>query len=211
MNSDNISRFVSTGSVFDEEEKTYRKFSFGPALLTMMLGIVPAGVLKGYWPFMTIAMILISIACIVTTFKLSEYGLTVQDSLCLDVVIFGSWTLILSFIEIMYFTIWKGFTPWFLLIYAPIIFIPLFVGMKIRQALKKENYNPKKMAKSGIGSVGFASGILGMCFAAAFRNVEQSTAFIVGLLCLSILNGFMSLGLLSLQKLYYMKKFKVNM
>ena len=101
MNSDNISRYVSTGSVFDEDEKTYRKFSFGPALLTMMLGIVPAGVLKGYWSFMTIAMILISIVCIVTTFKLSEYGLTVQDSLCLDVVIFGSWTLILSFIEIM--------------------------------------------------------------------------------------------------------------
>ena len=143
MYSNNISQYVSTGSVFNEDEKTYRKFSFGPSLLTMMLGLVPAGVLKGYWSFMTIAMVLISIACIVTTFKLSEYGLTVQDSLCLDVVIFGSWTLILSFIEIMYFTIWKGFTPWFLLIYAPIIFIPLFVGMKIRQALKKENYNQR--------------------------------------------------------------------
>ena len=106
---------------------------------------------------------------------------------------------------------WKGFTPWFLLIYLPVILIPLFQGIKIHKALKKPDYDPQKIAKVNTKVSLFFYGILGMNFAAIFRNVDQSIAFIVVLFCFSILNGLMSLGLLSLQKLYYMKKFKINM
>ena len=207
---DNITRYVSTGSMFNKDEKAYRKNSFGPVALTIMAGIVPGVVLKGYWGYMSLATVIVSLACVITTFKLSAYGLTLQDSLCLDVVIYGAWIINISIIELMYFTIWQGFNPWFLLIYLPVVLIPLFFGIKIYKLLKSENYNPKKAAKTGISSVGFTAGILGACFAGIFKNIEQSTAFIVILICLSLLNGFMSLGMISLQKLYYIKKYKIS-
>ena len=158
---------------------------------------------------MTVAMILISIACVVTAFKLSSYVLTLPDALCLDAVIFGAWILDLSILELMYFTMWKGFTPWLLLMYLPIVVIPLFFGFNIYKALKNDHYNATKPAKGGLGPVGITAGMLGMNFAAIFRNVEQSTAVVAVLICISLLNGFMSLGLLSLQKLYYLKKYKL--
>jgi len=206
---DNIRQYVSTGSIFNEDEKTYRKHCFGPALLTIIAGILPGSILKGYWGYMSVAMILISLACVLTVFKLSSYALTLHDALISDAIIYGAYILVLSILELMCFTIWKGFTPWFLLIYLPLIIIPLFAGIQRYKTLKSENYNSKKTVKSNIGAVGFTSGILGMNFAAIFRNVEQSTAFIVVLICLSIINGFMSLGMLSLQKLYYLKKYKI--
>ena len=49
-----------------------------------------------------------------------------------------------------------------------------------------------------------------MSFAAIFRDMDQIVAFIVVLLCFSILNGFMSWGLLSVQKLYYIKKYNLS-
>ena len=208
---DNIYKYLSTGSIFDEDEKVYRKNSFGPIILTILAGIVPGEILKGYWGYMSVAMILSSLACVLTVFKLSSYALTMKDSFVADAVIFGTWVIDLSILELMYFTIWQGFSLWFLLIYLPIILIPLFLGIKIYKALKKSDYDPKKVTKSNIKVSFFFYGILGMNFAAIFRNVDQSAAFIVVLLCLNILNGFMSLGLLSIQKLYYIKKFKINL
>ncbi len=206
---DNIRQYVALGSMFDEDEKTYRKHSFGPILLTLLAGTFPAQALKGYWSYMTVAMFLISIACVVTVFKLSSFVLTLHDALCLDAVIFGAWVLDLSILELMYFTMWEGFTPWLLLMYLPILVVPLFFGFKIYKALKSDHYSTTKPAKGGLGGVGITAGILGMSFAAIiFRNVEQSTAVVVILICISLLNGFMSLGMLSLQKLYYLKKYK---
>ena len=99
---------------------------------------------------------------------------------------------------------------WILLIYIPNILIPLFAGIKIHKGLINSSYNVKRMTKSNIQSVGFLTGIMGMSFAAIFRNMDQNVAFIVVLLCFSILNGFMSLGLLSIQKLYYIKKYDLS-
>ena len=211
MNLENISRYISTGSIFDQNPIDYRKQCWVPAGFTALCGIVPGVVLKSYWLYMTFAMCLISIACVWVVYATSAYGLTMKEALWLDVVVFGGDILVISILGLMFLTIWKDFNPWMLLIFSPPILIPLFVGIKIRKVLKSEEYNPKKAAKSNIGVVGFACGILGMNFAAIFRNVEQSTAFIVVLVCLSILNSFMSLGLLSLHKLYYMKKYKINL
>jgi hypothetical protein len=208
---DKIYQYVFDGSLFHEDEKTYRKYSFIPAFLTVFGGIPLAGGLRGVWSLLGIFMILLSIACIVTTFKLSDYVLTVKDALWLDVLIFGSWTLIFFFIALMCLVLWRGFTPWFLLIYTPNIFIPLFVGMKIHKKLKSENYTEGRPAKGGIGFVGFFAGTLGMSLAAAFRDVGQGTAVIIVAVCFSIVSYISSLNFLSLQKLYYMKKYKIHL
>ena len=133
-----------------------------------------------------------------------------EDSLWLDVVISGACVLNISILELMCFTMWKGFTTWLLLIYLPVIFIPLYFGIKTYNELKKPDYDPKKISKNSTKRSFFFYGILGANFAAIFRNVDQSVAIIIVLLCCSILNGIFSFGLLSLQKLYYMKKYKIS-
>ena len=208
---DNIYKYISFGATFNEDKKTYRKNSLAPAVLTIMTGMYPGAVLKSYWGYMSVAMILVSLACVLIVFKLSSSALTVKDSLWIDVVISGAFVIDLSILELMCFTIWKGFSWWFLLIYLPIVLIPLFFGIKIHKALKKPDYDPPKATKGNTKTSFFFYGILGMNFAAIFRNVDQSTIVIMILLCGSIINGAMSLGFLSLQKLYYMKKYKIFM
>lgn len=207
----NIFQFVSTGSIFGNEKKTYRKNSIAPVLLTLMAGTIPGIILKKHWIYMTFALWIISIICSLTVFFISSKEITLKRCLWMDVCIFGAWVLDLSLLELMYLTIWKDFTPWFLLLLLPVIFVPLFSGIKIHKTLKKSEYGSKKNAKSNIKTIGVLSGILGMNFAAIFRNVDQSTALVIVLLCLCILNAFMSLGMLSLQKLYYIKKYKISM
>ena len=211
MNSDNVYKYIYTGSMFNEDERLYRKTCFGPFLLTLLTGLTPGGILKGFWPFLSLAMAVVSLACGIAVMVLASDFLTVKKALRLDVIIIGTWVFDLSILELMYFTMWKGFTPWILLINLPVVFVPLFAGIKTHRAIKKPDYNPKKIAKSNRKTSFFSYGILGMIFARIFRNVEQSVAIIVVLSCFSIVNGFMSMGFLSLQKLYYIKKFKINL
>lgn len=206
---DNISHYISTGSVFDMNNKIYRKNSIGPLLLTIMLGVVPGVILKSSWIYMTIAMVVISLTSVLTVFIITSKKLTLKKCLYLDTAIFGAWVIELSILECMYFLMWKGFNLWFLLVYAPVILIPLFTGIKIHKSIKSNNFSTKKVAKDNVRTVGIMGGILGMNFAAIFRNADQSITFIVVLLCLVFLNGFMSLGLLSIQKLYYLKKYNL--
>ena len=211
MNKDNVYKYVAMGSMFKENEKLYKKTCFGPFLLTLFAGLTPGGILKGFWPFLSLAMTVLSLACGIAVLVLASDFLTVREALRLDAIMIGTWVFDLSILEIMYFTMWKGFNPFVLLINLPVVLVPLFAGIKTYKALKKQDYDPKKAAKGNIKASFFLCGILGMNFAAIFRNVDQSTACIVILLCFSIVNSFMSFGLLSFQKLYYMKKYEINL
>ncbi len=215
MNPDNVYKYIYTGSMFNEDEKLYRKTCFGPLLLTLLGGLTPGGILKGFWPFLSLAMAVVSLACGIAVFVLASDFLTVKEALRLDVITTVAWVFDFSILNIMCFTMLKGFTPWVLLINLPVVLIPLFVGIIIYRALKKPDYNPKATAKSNLKFSFFSSFFsyisLSIVLDRISTNVEQRTAIIIVLLCFSIVNVFMSLGFLSLQKLYYMKKFKINL
>ena len=205
----NVVEYVSGGSIINDTD-TYRKHCKSPIIMTLFLGTYPGLALKQYWLLMTLAMWIVSIACIWRVYSLSSYKTNLKLSLHMDVWISGAWVFDLSILELMYFTIWKGFTPWFLLIYFPVIFIPVFFAIKIHKRLKMPDYNAQKNVNHAVGAVGFTTGILGFSFARIFRNVEQSTAFLVVLIGFSILNALMSLGLVSFLKLYYIKKYNIS-
>jgi hypothetical protein len=215
MNPDNVYKYIYTGSIFNEDEKLYRKTCFGPFLLTLLAGLTPGGILKGFWPFLSLAMVVVSLACGIAVFVLASDFLTVKEALRLDVITTVAWVFDFSILNIMCFTMLKGFTPWVLLINLPVVLIPLFVGIIIYRALKKPDYNPKETAKSNLKFSFFSSFFsyisLSIVLDRISTNVEQRTAIIIVLLCFSIVNVFMSLGFLSLQKLYYIKKFKINL
>lgn len=211
MHLENIYRYVNSGSIFSTNKKDYRRNSFGPFLLTAIVGLVPGIILGSYFLVMTIALSIIALLCVFSVFIISFKILTSKICLILDCIIFGSWVIEISILEFMYFSLWRGPNPWILLIYIPTILIPLLLGVKIHRLLKNSNYSSKNVIRGGVKTVSWIFGLQCVNFAAVFRNVDQSVAFIIVLLGFSILNAFMSLGLLSVQKLYYAKKYNIRL
>lgn len=206
MIKDSISQYVTNGAIFKTKKK-YRENSWGPFLLSVLTGVVPGVVLKSFWIYLSISLILIGSLCVALIYIISAKECTLKKNLTMDSIIYSAWVCNISILEFMVFTIWKGLDFRFLLIYIPVIIIPVIAGVNVHKKLESANYEHNKNVSSNIRTTGFLSGILGMNLAAFFRDVDQSTAAIVILICFTILNGFMSLGLLSFQKLYYLNKY----
>lgn len=207
---ENVKKYVTFGMDVNDDVGMWRKQGFGFVLLTVMTGTVPGVILRGHWIYLTLAMYLISIACMVSVFILTSQVPTLEEWLWIHFIVAAGWVLDLSILMLMYFTIWKGFSPWLLLMHVPAIIVPLILGIRNYHMLKSDNYNTQKIAKGNFITVGFSTGLVGVSFARIlFRNVDQSTIFIVTFTLLTLLNGLMSIGLVSIQKIYFMYKYKI--
>ena len=206
---ENVKKYVTFGMDVNDDVGMWRKQGFGFVLLTVMTGTVPGVILRGHWIYLTLAMYLISIACMVSVFILTSQVPTLEEWLWIHFIVYAGWVLDLSILMLMYFTIWKGFFPWLLLMHVPAIIVPLILGIKIYHMLKSDNYNPQKIAKGNFKTVGFSTGLVGVSFASIFRNVDHSTAFIIVLTIFTLINGLMSIGLVFIQKIYFMYKYKI--
>lgn len=210
MNLDNMAYRVANAPLYDRDTNEYRKQSIGPLVLVALVGIIPGIVLKSYWLYLSIALLAIAISCVFCTYRMTVRELSVERSLILDVVISGSWYLVLSILGFMYLTIWKGFDFGMFLVCLPPVSILLFLGRKIHKVtMNASEFNPiKKSSNFHFGGIGF--GIIGANLAAIISaNVDQDGVYIIVLLGLSIWNCIMSLGLLSAQQLYYLKKYNL--
>ena len=117
------------------------------------------------------------------------------------------WIIQLILIEIMYFSLIFQFYVFLLLLIIPIVLIPVLLGVKNHKEVCSEYiYNFKGVNRSRLRISGIIIGILGMNFAALFRNAEQSVIVIIILICFTIVNSILSVGLLSIQRLYYLNK-----
>lgn len=208
MNIENVTQYVCGGIVFDE--KVYRVNSIVPLLFSIFLAPIVAGALNGFGAWMLLVMWAISIACIIAVFAFSKYGVTIMDFLYINAATISTWVLDLGLLEIMCYIRWRGATPWVLLVFVPVILIPTLLGIITHINLKKPDYNPKKVSKGAPAFLGFASGISGMIFASGFKDASQETAFMLLFFCFFFLNALMSLGLISFQKLYYAKKYNLQ-
>ena len=62
-----------------------------------------------------------------------------------------------------------------------------------------------------MGIIGFTSGIVGASLGAAiFRNIDQTVVIIIAVILLSLINSIMSIGLLSIQKVYFAQKYRIT-
>ena len=198
MDLEQLSQYVTAGSV-EKEESAFRKQSLLTIAFAVLVGILCATV-KGFGPYMILAMCLVSLICVVIVFKLSSDIMSVKGCLWADAIISGSLIFEFSVAEFVCFTMWKGLTPWVLLVYVPVILTVAFFCITAHRVLKHANYNPQKPTKGNIGRH------LG---AILFRSVDENTFPLIGLVCFGLLNCFMSIGLTSLQKLYYIRKYKL--
>lgn len=207
MNIENAKLYIKNGLGFVPIKKEFRKHSFAPLLTTLLMGVVPGVVLGFPWYLITIVMLCISLFTIFISFLYSQKIMSIKNRLILQLIVIVPWIIQLILIEIMYFSLIFQFNVCLLLLIIPIVLIPVLLGVKNHKEVCSEYiYNFKGVNRSRLRISGIIIGILGMNFAALFRNAEQSVIVIIILICFTIVNSILSVGLLSIQRLYYLNK-----
>ena len=187
--------------------KIYKSLIYGSGGWSL-IGLIYGSILKKYWIFISVFMVLAFFVATTIVITLSLGKLTIKKRVIIQTTINISWVLQISLMEIIVFTMTYGWRIWLLLLFLPTIVIPLSLGIIIHIRLKKGGYATKKITNSSFALVGATTGLIGMNFAAIFRNIEQSKAIILTLIIMLLLNGILSIGLVDIQKLYYLFKYE---
>lgn len=187
--------------------KTYRILVYGSGGWSI-IGLIYGLILRNYWIYLSLFMIVEFFAAATIVIALSSRKLTIKRRLIIQIVINLSWILQISLIEIIVFTMTYGWHVCLLLLFLPIAVIPLLLGVRISRMIKNGNYISKKITTNSLGLGGMMTGLIGMNFGAVFRNIEQGKAIIFILLVMLFLNCIFSMGLLYIQKLYYLLKYE---
>ena len=210
MYTDNMIKYIKSGLGFPPERKRFLMQAGIPLILALFVGLIPGIVMKGHWLFISVTMLLVSFVNILLIFHFSKDPLTVRKRLILQTVIFSSDIVQIFLVQCIYFTLQYDTYLWLLVLLVPILVIPLLLGLKGAKMIRKDSeYNAKAMTSSKIRFGGAIAGFIGMNFAAAFfSDVKQNTAIIIVLICFETLSCFLSFGLLSIQRLYYLSQLK---
>lgn len=207
---DNYIEYIRRGLVFAPEKKFYRAQSAVPifiAFLCLVYGVV----LKGAYLYAALGLIIFGVITIIVVFSLSAHEFTVKNRLTMQVAFCINWMVQFSGMATIVFVMKLGFNVCVFLIYLPAIIIPLLSGLNTSKKLKrKDHFEKRKITPGTVGLGGTIAWIIGSNIAALFRNVSQSTVAIVIVVCAIIINCAFSLGLLSIQRLYYISKYNLE-
>ena len=207
MNRKNLTEYLKNGFIMNSSPKIYRSLIYGSGGWSL-IGLIYGIILKKYWILISLFMVLAFFAAITIVIVLSFGKLTIKKRIIIQTIINLSWVLQISLMEIIIFTMTYGWCVWLLLLFLPTIVIPLSLGIIIHIRLKKDSYISKKITNSSFALVGAMTGLIGMNFGAIFRNIEQSEAIILTLIIMLLINGIFSIGLVDIQKLYYLFKYE---
>ena len=206
MNTDNMLIYIKMGLGIKPERKQYVVLSLFPLISTVMMGLVPAVILKGMHLTILIILSIISIADLVVIAILSSKSYTVKNRLIMQTVIYLGMVLTISLLE-MSFGVLLVELEWIMVTYIPVIIIPIISGLRAYKQITSDTpYSHKKFISSRLKASSFIWGLIGANFAAIFRNAEQRTVIIIVLILFTTLNSLLSFGLLSIQRLYYANK-----
>lgn len=208
MYTENCIEYIKTGLGFVPDRKQNIIMSAGSLILTLMLGLVPGFVLKGTWLFISMTMLAMSIAAFIATVIISSKGMTVKNRLIIQVIITLSFILALSFIDIMFYAAAYGFNIVVGIIFIPPAITPTLLGIRMSKRINKDvPFTRKEMTQIKLQFSGIGLGIASMNIATfVFKDIGKDTAIILFIVLSSIINIGMSIGLLSIQRLYYLDK-----
>ncbi len=208
MYTENCIEYIKTGLGFVPDRKQNIIMAAGSLILTLMLGLVPGFVLKGTWLFISMTMLAMSIAAFIATVIISSKGMTVKNRLIIQVIITLSFILALSFIDIMFYAAAYGFDIVVGIIFIPPAITPTLLGIRMSKRINKDvPFTRKEMTQIKLQFSGIGLGIASMNIATfVFKDIGKDTAIILFIVLSSIINIGMSIGLLSIQRLYYLDK-----
>ena len=176
-------------------------------------GIYPWFKFKGYFLLIPLVFVLINIFSVikvysVTSLKSKVYGH--RERLLMSCVIITTWFLDISLIELMHFFMTIGVHISVLLLYVPVILVPLIMGFIDHKNMRtKKRSVPKPVVGAGLGTSFFFY----MWVTRQYRKYLQHNQFafnITIIVLLAIMSTALSTGLLNIQRLYSMDKYKIT-
>ena len=124
-----------------------------------------------------------------------------KNRLILQTIIYIDFILQISLLELILFepSIFLG------IFYLPPVLIPVLLGIKATKKIRKNTpFLSKEIIHSGLRVSGTMAGLAGISFAAIFlEDVSQEIILFILPFGLIIMASFLSIGLLSIQRLYY--------
>lgn len=186
----------------------------GTAVVMLLIGgIYPWFKFKGYFLLIPLVFDLINIFSVikvysVTSLKSKVYGH--RERLLMNCVISTTWFLDICLIELMHFFMTIGVHISVLLLYVPVILVPLIMGFIAHKNMRtKKRSVPKPVVVAGLGTSFFFYIWVTRLYRRYLRH--NPTAFnIVMIVLLVIMSTALSTCLLNIQRLYYMDKYKIT-
>ena len=187
----------------------------GTAVVMLLIGgIYPWFKLKGYLLLIPLVFVLINIFSVVkvysvTSLKSKVYG--PRERLIMNTVIGTTWLLDICLIELMYFFIDIGVHISVLLLYVPVILVPLIMGFIAHKNMHtKRRSVPKPVVIAGMGTTYFLLSLWASRMYKRYLRYNRSAFNIAIMVLLLIINAAVSTVLLNIQRLYYMKKYNID-
>ena len=208
MNCDNTLEYIKSGLGIAPQRKLFRLLSCGPLFMAITMGLFPGVALKGVHLAISIIMLCMCLAVLIIVFIRSNQGLSVKNRLILQSTIYVGYIFELLLLELQWFLFAYSLNVFLVILYVPPILIPVLLGIKAAKKIRKDTpFRSKEIVHSGLRVSGAMAGFAGMAFAATFlRDVSQETVLIIIVVGISIVSSIFSVGLLSVQRLYYWHK-----
>ena len=200
-----IVEYIKAGVLFSKTSKQFITLAMGPLILVIVIGLGPGLILKNEFLVLSMIMVVTSVAFLFSVFFCSRGKLNIKKRLILQSLIYLDFVLQFQLLIIVFFIMWKGFGWQLVLICLPTILLPVFIGGRNTNLIKNGTYS-NTTQKSG--SITFAwTGVAGALIAKIFfDNITQDLALLIVILSFFVINCFLSIGLLSIHRLYYFYK-----
>ena len=212
MNNTIMEEYILAGVSYLKSIKQFTIQGITPFLVVLCTGLFPGIMLGDYWLILSIVMLLTSFVLMVTIIIIARTALTLKKRLIIHILIYFNWCFHFLMIETQWFTVSYGFNPVLILLYIPVIIIPVMLGRRNSKRIKKGASVSYPVSQNiGVGMGGLASGVIGIIIGKLFlQNVSNNVAINVVLICFSCVSSLLSIGFLSVQRLYYLQKLEIS-
>jgi hypothetical protein len=180
--------------------------------LTIILGF-PITLWGGWSILLGLALIAVGVSAKIIVHNISSYvTITLERYMTMHSVELLGIILFFSISELWLILPWKGFSPVVLLLFLPQIVIPLIMGfLTHRKLMTDPDYTAKKLKRSQIKKVGVVACLIGLVISKTLsKELDEDTSTMLTAVCMVIVNSILSTQLVSIQKLYYIKKYNID-
>lgn len=190
------------------DPKNYKKFLLVSGCVAMF-GIIPGVLLKSYWLYIGVVMLLIFFICVCIMFGLSFKELTLKRKIKIQALIYVCWYLQIGLLSAIIYTHTYGINYKLFLLYLPSLLLCLFLFIATSVMLKNGKFTPKHNSTTKVFGGSLSTVVVGWTMGSLLDNATtKDAAAPIVLVGFTIINTVLSIGFLNFQKLYYLDKMK---
>ena len=202
----NYIEYIKAGIGLDP---SFYKKSCCAMFILALLSAFPGFVLGGFWLGLFVIMSLLALTATGYVWIISSKKLTVKNRLLIQTVIFSTVILQFIIIEIIVASNLFGIRPILFLFLLQPFLLPAIMAYLNDRALKSGESRSKNGGLVIGGSVFGFAGVIGMTIGRIFfADISQLTALIIIVICSSFIISMLSIGLLSIHRLYYLYQYE---